>query len=137
MGNLGLGVMINMLGGDEETANTVKGVLGKKVASLRLDDNIIYLSTVDGIHIKIWDGGQECCEHRYVTTDDDLKYFTNTTLVDIELAKAPSPAHEYCDYHEVQFLRLKTKKGIATFETHNEHNGYYGGFSILAAPITP
>ena len=34
--------------------------------------------------------------------------------------------------HEVQFLNIETSLGIITFETHNEHNGYYGGFYIKA-----
>jgi hypothetical protein len=32
--------------------------------------------------------------------------------------------------HEVQFLRVSTDAGTIVCETHNEHNGYYGGFNV-------
>ena len=34
--------------------------------------------------------------------------------------------------HEVQFLEIKTDRGVLTMANHNEHNGWYGGFWIVA-----
>jgi hypothetical protein len=37
--------------------------------------------------------------------------------------------------HEVQFLIVDTDRGSFTCETHNEHNGYYGGFLVVCRPL--
>jgi hypothetical protein len=34
--------------------------------------------------------------------------------------------------HELAFLKVSTNKDCITLETHNENNGYYGGFGIRA-----
>ena len=44
-----------------------------------------------------------------------------------------SDVEEEYETHEVQFLEIKTSKGIFTMSTHNEHNGYYGGFAIVVS----
>jgi hypothetical protein len=36
--------------------------------------------------------------------------------------------------HETQFLIVDTTKGSFTIVNHNEHNGYYGGFGLVAQP---
>lgn len=134
MSQLGIGVMIQMLGGNEDTVKAVSASLGKKIVAVRLDKerDRVEIDLADHTQLTLWDGGQSCCESRYITTDDDLTKITNTALRDIELADAPPITAEY-EEHEVQFLHIRTPKGTATFETHNEHNGYYGGFSIQAS----
>jgi hypothetical protein len=62
-------------------------------------------------------------------TDDEFKDFIGAKLLEIELKQAPDIEVEY-DTHEVQFLELMTSKGALTMASHNEHNGYYGGFAI-------
>jgi hypothetical protein len=37
--------------------------------------------------------------------------------------------------NEVQFLRIHAEDETVVFETHNEHNGYYGGFWIQVKEI--
>jgi len=66
-------------------------------------------------------------------TDDDLTEFVGTKFLGVEIKEAPSIEGEYGEQHEVQFLEVKTDKGVFTMASHNEHNGYYGGFSIVAA----
>jgi hypothetical protein len=83
--------------------------------------------------MQLFDAGQSCCEHRYMRTDDDLKSFIGAELVDAEISNAPDQVDEYGETHEIQFLRVKTSKGLITISNHNEHNGYYGGFAIRAA----
>jgi hypothetical protein len=39
--------------------------------------------------------------------------------------------------HEVEFLEVLTDRDMVTFEAHNEHNGYYGGFWLKATVIDP
>ena len=50
----------------------------------------------------------------------------------VRVRLASSEHNEDC--HEVQFLEVKTSKGSFTMSSHNEHNGYYGGFSIEVRP---
>jgi len=33
--------------------------------------------------------------------------------------------------HEVQFVLITTSLGVFTMATHNIHNGYYSGFSVV------
>ncbi len=130
-----MGVLIQSLGGNEETVNTVKAAIGKKIASVELKDDELQFIFKDGTGMKIYDGGQSCCEHRYMRTDDDLKEFTNTILKDIELKSAPDIEDGHGDCHEVQFLEVITGKGSFVCSNHNEHNGNYGGFWIVAGSL--
>ncbi len=92
-----------------------------------------YKLTIDldtGASITIEDVAQSCCENRYMSCDDDLASFGGARLRGIEIAEAPSVEGEHGDVHDQQFLKVETTEGDFTVVTHNEHNGYYGGFSI-------
>lgn len=143
--NTGLGVLISRLGDNSETVKAIKNSLNKKLASLQLSqvkiapwppDELI-LTFTDGTAIRIFDDGQSCCESRYMTTDDDLEYYVGSLFLDITVKEGPTTGDEYDDPHETQFLVIKTSLGEFTMVTHNEHNGYYGGFEVCAARITP
>ena len=131
---LGLGVMIQSLGGNEETVNAVKSALGKTIETVKLEDNELLFKFTDGTALKMFDDGQSCCENRYMATSDDLAEYSNTTLLDFELKTAPNMEDGYGD-HEVQFLDVKTSNGVFQMANHNEHNGYYGGFWIVARSL--
>lgn len=135
MGSLGLGVMINMLGGNKETVKTLQKALGKEIAGIRLEDDALHLDFADGYKIKIFDDGQSCCEDRYMQTDDDLPYFVGANFTDIAIKDGPTTTGEYDEKHEIQFLEITTNKGVFTMASHNEHNGYYGGFWIVAVVV--
>lgn len=131
MENLGMGVMLGILGGNEETVGSIKSSLNKIIETAKLDGDALVISFTDGTKLTIWDDGQSCCEHRYMSTDDDLLYYNGSTLLDLELKSVIYEDHEY-DTHEIQFLDIKTSYGVFTMVNHNEHNGYYGGFWIQA-----
>jgi hypothetical protein len=131
MGNLGMGVMLGILGGNEETVTSIKSSLNKTIEKVELDGDELVISFTDNTTLTIWDGGQSCCEYRYMTTDDDLSDFSGATLLDMELKSSEYEDHDY-DVHEIQFLDVKTSEGVFTMANHNEHNGYYGGFWIQA-----
>ena len=131
MDNLGMGVMLGILGGNEETVNSIKSSLNKVIENVKLDGDDLVISFTDNTKLTIWDGGQSCCENRYMTTDDHLPDFSGTTLLDLELKSADTVDNEW-DVHEIQFLDVKTSEGVFTMVNHNEHNGYYGGFWIQA-----
>lgn len=133
MGHLGLGVMINMLGGNEESVKAFKAAVGKTIQALTLgEDEALHFTFTDGSQMKLFDDGQSCCESRYMRTDDELKDYIGAQLTGAEIKEAPSIPCDG-DEHEVQFLEVQTSKGVFTMSSHNEHNGYYGGFSIRAA----
>jgi len=119
--NLGLGVMIESI--------------GKKIKKVWLDkeENQLKFEFVDNTTLKIWDGGQSCCEVRYMETDDVLQEHIGGTLLQFELKDAPNQEDEFGEMHEIQFLDVMTDKGIFQISNHNEHNGYYGGFWIQAS----
>lgn len=128
--NLGMGVMIGMLGGNEEDVAALKNAIGKRITAMNLGDDVLHLTFEDESKIRVWDNGQSCCESRYMHTDDNLADYVPSKLLGMELRKAPIITGEYGSEHEVQFLVVKTGKGHVTFSNHNEHNGYYGGFWI-------
>lgn len=130
----GLGVMIKMLGGNEETVATHLAAQGKVLRNVQLVDDKVQLWFEDDTAIQFADEGQSCCEARYTRTDDDLAPFVGATFLRAELRDAPPVADEYGE-HEVQFLVLVTDRGNITFSSHNEHNGYYGGFWIVCRSL--
>lgn len=132
--NLGIGVMLNMLAGNEETVTAFRGAIGKRISALTLTDDALAFSFDDGTGLILRDDGQSCCESRYMRTDDELQNYIGATLVGAEIRDAPSIPDEYGE-HEVQFLVVKTSNGQFIMSSHNEHNGYYGGFSIVARVV--
>lgn len=133
MSQYGLGVMIGMLSGNEDSVAAFTAALGKTIAALRLgDDDALHFEFNDGSRLRITDEGQSCCEKRYMRTDDDLFYYVGATLLGAEIKQGPDMPDEYVE-HNVQFLEVNTSRGVFTMSNHNEHNGYYGGFSIRAA----
>lgn len=132
--NLGMGVMIGMLGGNESSALALRASVGKEIATLALDEeaNALRFTFTDGASLTITDQGQSCCESRYMRTDDDLSYHIGATFVGAAVKDAPPIEAEY-ETHEVQFLDITTSRGTFQMANHNEHNGYYGGFWMQAS----
>ena len=128
----GMGVMIHQLFGDNsETVKAIKEATDKIIKKVTCDGDALRIY-FDDKYISIIDDGQSCCEDRYLHTDDDLDYYVGSKIVGFELLEAPDLPSEYGE-HEVMFLHVKTNNGVFTIETHNEHNGYYGGFVISAS----
>lgn len=126
--------MPGYLGGNEETVNTLNASYGKVIKKVEMIDDELLFDFEDGKKIKLFDDGQSCCENRYMVTDDKLEDFSGSVFVEAELRDAPNEPGEYGE-HEVQFLVIKTSKGEFTCATHNEHNGYYGGFGVVCRPV--
>lgn len=131
---LGLGVMISQLGGvDEADIRAYQNSIGKVIARLTLENEVLRLTFNDGTGLRFWDDGQSCCESRYMRTDDELPQFEGGVFNGVEIRDADNLATEYDDEHELQFLLVNTSNGVITFSNHNEHNGYYGGFALRVA----
>jgi len=127
--------MLNKLGGSAESVAAFNKALNKKITSIELTDDALTFTMEDGYRMRLRDEGQSCCENRYMRTDDNLPDFVGSTLLGAEVADAPSTSGEYGDEHEVQFLRVSTSSGVLVCSSHNEHNGYYGGFCICASEV--
>lgn len=135
MNNTGMGVLLGYLGGNEETVNALKSSLNKTIKSIYLDSENDELNMIftDDSHLVIKDDGQSCCEHRFMSTDDDLDYYVGSQFINIEITGGECDNEdEYGGCDETQFLDITTSKGVFQMVNHNSHNGYYGGFWIIA-----
>ena len=104
--------------------------INKTISEARLEGSTLVLKFNDNTKIELYDNGQSCCESRYMHTDDDLSYYSDSVLLGIELLNGCSEGDNHDIIKESQFLHVKTSKGTFTMVNYNEHNGYYGGFSI-------
>lgn len=132
MKHLGMGVMINALLG-QNGAELLEAALGKEItkAGLDPDDDAFLMRFADGTGVRLKDDGQSCCEHRYMVCDDDPNRLVGGTLQKVEVVDGPDGEDdEWGNVHEIQFLNITASTGMIQLATHNEHNGYYGGFSI-------
>lgn len=134
MAQLGIRVMINALCGDRETGPAIAACVGKTIAAADVDEGGVSLTFDDGLVLTIFDDGQSCCEHRYMRTDDDPAAFVGARLVGVSDRDGDGCGEEgeYGEAHDIVFLVIDTDRGALTVSTHNEHNGYYGGFSLRA-----
>ena len=122
-----------------ELARALQLTNNKIITALSLDPEkgdggALVFTFKDGTKLEIADDARSCCENRYMHTDDDLPYFVGATLIDMAVLYGPD-IETYLEVHEVAFLHVSTSKGHFVMNTHNEHNGYYGGFMLRAAVI--
>lgn len=135
--NLGITVMVNQIFGRSEHNASAQAIIDsadKRISSIDLQDKELRIIFDDGSGLRFYDDGQSCCESRYMRSDADLPYYVGAKFLSAEIREAPNMAYEYVE-HEVQFLVLITDRGNIDVANHNEHNGYYGGFTIRAAKI--
>lgn len=129
MNNTGLGVLIKGMIGNDETRSAVQNSLDKTISGVFITDDNLYINFTDNTALRMWDGGQSCCEHRYMVCDDDLTEYVGAKLTNV-ISKPASFVDEYLDVHETMFIDFETTNGVFTIVNHNLHNGYYGGFYI-------
>lgn len=123
---------------DRQTSAAIDSVKGKTISGLHIvDGSELHIQFTDGDAICISDTPR-CCENRWMYCDDDLPSFIGSTFEGIELRDGPDiddvDSNENC--HESGFLIGNTSLGQFTVVTHNEHNGWYGGFYITATRLT-
>lgn len=136
MSYIGIGVLIDSMTGG--SCALVSDYYGRKINNAVLDkqDNEVRLTFDDGVTIRIWDNGQSCCERRYIICDDNLSDLNGKTLADISVLEVEERRMGYGEYHDTSFLEIKATDGTSiSFATHNEHNGYYGGFSLRVQEV--
>ena len=101
-----------------------------------MDSEWLIITFESGSKIQIMDDWQSCCENRYMHCEDeaDFEYLEGSVFRFVEVVDAPDEKSEGADedhVHEVQFCNVLTSKGVIQLTSHNEHNGYYGGFDVL------
>jgi hypothetical protein len=119
----------------KDNVKTIAPYLGQTILSVELKNDEDCRIIVDNPllpALNLADHGQDCCETRWMSTDDDLAYYAGATLLDITVDPIPNTDPENGDVLEIAFLRIHTDRGIIVFANHNAHNGFYGGFSITA-----
>lgn len=145
MSNLGFSVILHMLAGNPSQTTDPDELKGEAIKDIKLVDDILHLEfSPSGRKFEIADNGQSCCESRYMRTDDNLQDYIGATFLGHELRDIDIPKDspdEYTenaggDCHEILFFVFKTDRGNITFSIHNEHNGYYGGFSLFCKEVT-
>jgi hypothetical protein len=130
---LGIGTMLHQLGGGSE--NSASKYYGRKIKAAEFRGDAMRLTFEDGVTIVISDQGQSCCESRYMTCDDNPSDLIGQELRKIEVKSFDEINNDYDDCHEIAFLEIGTDQTSITFATHNEHNGYYGGFGLNISEV--
>lgn len=148
----GIGFNLRLLfGADEQTPTAVLDSAGKTIRAITLAEDehgndfttgMAFLFT-DDTAVIFYDDARSCCEHRYMTTDDDLAPFVGATFMDVALSEKNTPAVEESqsewddgEQHEWCFVDFTTSMGVFTSTMHDRHNGYYGGIALAARTIT-
>lgn len=124
---------INTLQHDELSDINYSEIVGKQILGTRLDDNdnVVLLVLEGGYSLTLSDDGQSCCETRYITCDDNLSDLIGSKFSHIkELKHTTVDDDEYENEHEIVFVEIRAEDTFCTICTHNEHNGYYGGFNL-------
>lgn len=106
--------------------------IGKQIRSVSLENDTLYIVMEDDTSVAISDEGQSCCEHRYATCDDDLSQFAGAVLLGAEEKEVSGNSEDDWSEHDIMFVDFITTAGRFQLASHNEHNGYYGGFSLYA-----
>jgi len=127
--NMGIGAMLySLIGGSKKDPSDY---YGRMIIDAEIHSDQFLLHFEDGVTIKIWDSAQSCCEHRYMSTDDNPKDLVGKKLKHIIMKECNTKETEYGDDHETVFVEIMTECGeTLTIVNHNEHNGYYGGFGL-------
>lgn len=129
MPHWGLGTMIDWLSDYNSDNEALKKAIGQKISSISIKNNVIKINFEVGFGIEIFDNGQSCCEYRYMVVDDkDFDHFVGAEFTGIDIGEYISGSHEY-GYHDSEFLYIRTSIGTFDAVMHDEHNGYYAGFS--------
>lgn len=108
---------------------------GRKIVAVQTSrengEDSLFLKFDDGACIRLYDAASYCCEHRYMTCDDDVQSLIGGTLTEINVKAGPAKWDESnYSQDDIEFLEVRTDKGFITIANHNDHNGYYGGFEL-------
>lgn len=114
--------------------NALEKYIGVEIESVRINmsrvhgEDVVEFKFV-GRDVLAFESTTDCCAQHYFSTDDDLPYYAGSVFLGVEIVDAPTSDTEHTT-HEIQFLDVRTSKGVFQIAAHNEHNGYYGGIHL-------
>jgi hypothetical protein len=129
------GTSLEQLAKVEKSLELLLPMIGRKLTGIRIEDNKLILDFINYKRIAVFDSADNCCEVRHMSTDDDLAYFVGSEFRDLDLQNFAGTEDYYGSVHDMQFLKVRTSKGVFTLTNHNEHNGFYAGFWIVAKEL--
>ena len=122
---------------DKKSESLVTAYIGRIIVGANITEESLTLTFEDGSTLALYDV-PDCCEHRYMRSDDSTADLLGARLVTIEEREGPDPVvADGGDEHEVAFVNILTDYGQYQLVMHNEHNGCYGGFSLHVATELP
>ena len=110
---------------------------GNMIAEADLRDDTLCLTFTDGSQLTLRDDEYRCCETRFMRTDDQLSDFVGKIFDHVEVRDAVTVEIDDCDTKDIQFLVVYTSGGVFSVSTHNNHNGFYSGFALVASYSEP
>jgi hypothetical protein len=139
MSDLGIGAMLNRLGG--YSSQNPSDYYGRVIMRAEMgrrggESSSVDIVFEDGSAIYLYDTARSCCESRWMETDDDLSELSGEELTGIDIRTVPDK--DGADgVLECQFLLIHTNRSTATIKSYNEHNGYYGGIDLAVSEFNP
>ena len=110
---------------------------GKEISQIYLDGEynngdggIIIEFSENEKKIILFDDKRACCESRYVHCDDALDHYDGSIFKAIQIKRTEKFRDDLGEDHEIQFVHIVTNVGTVVAETHNIHDGNYGGFDL-------
>ena len=101
MNNPGL---IKDLISDDETRIAIQDSLNKTISGVFITDDNLYINFDDNTALRIWDGGQSCCEHRYMVCDDELNDYIGAKLTNVYSKPVTFTDDDWGGKHETMFV---------------------------------
>lgn len=135
MSKMGVGAIIGLL--SSNGVSDKAQFIGRTISSVSVEEKRVVVGFTDGAGFVLKDEGQSCCEYRYLTTDDDPNALVGLTFRDIVEKPGECKEEEGGECHDTMFVDIVADGAWITLCTHNEHNGWYGGFSIELTPLSP
>lgn len=112
-------------------AESVFGLASIALSADIYSENFLLLTFEDGGGLAIFENNRNCCEQKYLETDDSLPFYVGSDLLFIEEKGAKYGEQDDEDIGnviDINFIEICTSIGTIQLKAYNIHNGYYGGF---------
>lgn len=102
---------------------------GMEIVSISLNNDVATFKFKEG-GFEMRDDGQSCCESRWMHSEDEKDFDYHIGAIFRFIQVVAGDGEESSECHDTEYCNILTSKGVLQFVCHNEHNGYYGGFSV-------
>ena len=117
----------------------MKELIGKKILDVMANPEMVYWRFITDAGDFDYYCFADCCSESWINHVNGLDELVGGTVQDVEeidffalLKVEPEATRQDSDV--VLFHRVKTEKGVCTFEFRNSSNGYYGGSIDYVTP---